>query len=208
MSPEMLTVLTTLGLYAAVVVSPGPNFALISRLSMSGARTAAIGATFGLAIVAAFYAFMTMMGLALVLTRIGWLASLIQIAGGCYLIYLGLTAWLSHRPAIAAQGTGIAPTSTWRGFRTGLIVNLSNPKGIAFFVGLYAVAIPLDTVLWAKLAILAGGFVLEIVWYGFLIILLSSRPARAVYARFGLWIERVIGTFLAAFGLRLISEKL
>lgn len=31
-----------------------------------------------------------MTGLALVLTRIGWLATVIQIAGGCYLIYLGI----------------------------------------------------------------------------------------------------------------------
>lgn len=208
MSPETLIVATTLGLYTAAVVSPGPNFALISRLSMSGARNAAIGATFGLAIVAVFYAVLTMMGLALVLTRIGWLASLIQIAGGCYLVYLGLMAWLSHRPATEAQARDIAPTSVWRGFRTGLIVNLANPKGIAFFIGLYAVAIPPNTASWAKLIILAGGFALEVAWYGLLIVLLSSRPARAVYTRVGSWIDRAIGTILAAFGLRLISEKL
>lgn len=90
----------------------------------------------------------------------------------------------------------------------GLIVNLSNPKGIASFIGLYAVAVPPDTALWAKLAILAGGFALEIVWYGLVMVLLSSRPAQAAYERFGLWIERAIGTMLAAFGIRLTSEKL
>lgn len=207
MSPELLTIATALGLYAAVVVSPGPNFALISRLSISGARPAAIGATFGLAIAATLYAVLTMTGLALVLTRIGWLASLIQIAGGCYLVYLGVTAWLGSQPSATVQERG-APVGTLRGLRMGLIVNLSNPKGIAFFIGLYAVAVPPDTALWAKLAILAGGVTLEILWYGFVIVLLSSRPARAAYERFGLWIERAIGTVLAAFGLRLISEKL
>lgn len=208
MSSELLTIITALGLYAAVVISPGPNFALISRLSISGARPAAVGATFGLAIAATLYAILTMTGLALVLTRIGWLASLIQIAGGCYLVYLGVMAWLAAKPAAAAQGRGVAPRGALRGLRMGLIVNLSNPKGIAFFIGLYAVAVPPDTALWAKLAILAGGFALEILWYGFVIALLSSRPARAAYERFGVWIERAIGTVLAAFGLRLISEKL
>lgn len=207
MSSDLLTIATALGLYAAVVVSPGPNFALISRLSISGARPAAIGATFGLAIAATLYAILTMTGLALVLTRIGWLASLIQIAGGCYLVYLGVMAWLSSPPSAAVQERG-APIGTLRGLRMGLIVNLSNPKGIVFFIGLYAVAVPPDTALWAKLAILAGGFALEILWYGFVIVLLSSRPARAAYERFGLWIERAIGTVLAVFGLRLISEKL
>lgn len=206
MIPELLTIVTALGLYAAVVVSPGPNFALISRLSISGARPAAIGATFGLAIAATLYAVLTMTGLALVLTRIGWLASLIQIAGGSYLVYLGVVAWLSSQPSATVQDR-VVPVGTWRGLRMGLIVNLSNPKGIAFFIGLYAVAVPPDTALWAKLAILAGGFALEILWYGFVIVLLSSRPARDAYKRFGLWIERAIGTVLAAFGLRLIAEK-
>ena len=48
----IFAILTTLGLYAAVVVSPGPNFALISRLAASDARPAAIGATFRLAFAA------------------------------------------------------------------------------------------------------------------------------------------------------------
>ena len=90
----------------------------------------------------------------------------------------------------------------------GMLVNLSNPKGIAFFIGLYAVAIPPATALWAKLTILVGGLLIEIVWYSLVTVLLSSRPARAAYDRFGVWIERLIGTVLAAFGLRLISEKL
>lgn len=208
MSAEFSTILTALGLYAAVVLSPGPNFALISRLSISGARPAAIGATFGLAIAATLYAILTMTGLGLVLTRVGWLATVIQIAGGCYLIYLGIMAWLNTQPIASAPGRGIAPTSASRGLRMGMIVNLSNPKGIAFFIGLYAVAVPPDTAVWAKLVILAGAFALEIVWYGFVMVLFSSRPARAAYERFGIWIERAIGTVLAAFGVRLISEKL
>ena len=208
MSEELPTILTVLALYAAVVVSPGPNFALISRLAISGARPAAIGATFGLAIAATFYAILTMTGLALVLTRIGWLASVIQIAGGCYLIYLGVMAWLSAHPAAVAPDRAAVPANISRGLRMGLIVNLSNPKGIAFFIGLYAVAVPPDTALWAKLAILAGGFALEVIWYSLVMVLLSSRPARAAYERFGLWIERGIGTLMAAFGIGLISEKL
>jgi threonine/homoserine/homoserine lactone efflux protein len=208
MRQDLLTIGTTLALYAAVVVSPGPNFALISRLAVSGARRAAFGATFGLAIAATIYAVLTMTGLALVLTRVGWLASLIQIAGGCYLVYLGIMAWLTARPAATAQQNHSSPHGAFRGLRMGLLVNLSNPKGIAFFIGLYAAAVPTATALWAKLAILAGGFLLEIIWYSLVTVLLSSRPARAAYDRFGLWIERVIGTVLAAFGLRLISEKL
>jgi threonine/homoserine/homoserine lactone efflux protein len=209
MSPDVLTVLTALGLYTAVVISPGPNFALISKLAISGARSTALGATFGLAIAATFYAVLTMTGLALFLAKVGWMASLIQIAGGCYLVYLGLMAWLSGKPDTRKQGIySVEKGNVLRGLRMGMIVNLSNPKGIAFFIGLYAVAVPPETGLLAKLAILVGGFLIEIIWYGLVTALLSRRQAKAVYDRFGQWIERAIGTALAGFGIRLIAEKI
>ena len=149
-----------------------------------------------------------MTGLALVLTRMGRLASLVQIAGGCYLVYLGIMSWRSGGSAPITRRTCSETGGAWRGFRMGLLVDLSNPKGIAFFIGLYAVAVPPETALWAKLVILLGGFALEITWYGLVTVCLSTRPARLVYDRFGRWIERAIGTLLAAFGLRLITEKL
>ncbi|MGU3575551.1 LysE family translocator [Brucellaceae bacterium C25G] len=207
MSSELITIITVLGLYAAVVVSPGPNFALISRLAIAGARPAATGATFGLAVAATIYAILSMTGLALILTRIGWLAHMVQIAGGCYLIYLGLMAWRPVKSDNSSSQQPLAQPNRLRGFRMGLFVNLSNPKGIAFFIGLYAVAVPPETTLWAKTIILLGGFMLEIIWYGFVILILSSKPAQKAYARFGKWIERVIGTLLAGFGIRLIAER-
>ncbi|MEH2498870.1 threonine/homoserine/homoserine lactone efflux protein [Bradyrhizobium sp. AZCC 1678] len=206
MRQELLTIGTALALYAAVVVSPGPNFALISRLAAAGARRAAFGATFGLAIAATVYAVLTMTGLALVLMRVGWLANLMQFAGGCYLVYLGIMVGCPQGPS--QQRNNLPPHGVLRGLRMGVLVNLSNPKGIAFFIGLYALAIPPATALWAKLVILAGGFLLEAIWYSLVTVLFSSRPFRAVYDRFGFWVERVIGTALAVFGLRLIAEKL
>lgn len=208
MTQELFVIATALGLYTAVVVSPGPNFALISRLAISGARPAALGATLGFAVASFVYAVLTMTGLALVLTRIGWFASLVQIVGGCYLIYLGVMAWFASRPAAAAHQGAVASVGAWRGMRMGAVVNLANPKGITFFIGLYAVAIPTETALWAKIVILGGGFAVELLWYGAVIFLLSSRAARAAFERFGQWIERAIGSVLAAFGLRLIAEKL
>ncbi|THD64864.1 MAG: hypothetical protein E7813_16305 [Bradyrhizobium sp.] len=65
----------------------------------------------------------------------GWLASCVQIIGGCYLVYLGLSAWLDSGRTIA-QGKLVGPRNGWYGLRTGFLVDPSNPKGIAFFVGL------------------------------------------------------------------------
>lgn len=208
MAQEITIILTTLGLYAIAVVSPGPNFALISRLALAGSRQAAMGATVGLALSATFYAILTIAGLSALLTRVGWLASLVQIAGGCYLIYLGVKTWLEAKPNRLEDRNARTQETAGRGFRTGIIVNLSNPKVITFFLSLYAVTMPVEAPLWTKLAVLLGGFLLEIGWYGLVILLFSTPPARAAYDRAGHWIERAVGTALTVFGLKLISEKL
>ena len=207
MNQDLSVVVATLSVYAAVVVSPGPNFALISRLAIAGARPAAIGATLGLALAATFYAILTMTGLALVLQRVGWLATAVQIAGGAYLVYLGIAAWRSGNTAHAVTASD-QQIDVWRGLRMGLVVNLSNPKGIAFFLGLYAVMIPPGTSSWAQMLVLAGGFSIEVIWYGLVTLLMSSAPARAMYRRIGQWIERVIGVVLVGIGCRLIAEKI
>jgi threonine/homoserine/homoserine lactone efflux protein len=205
MNQDLVVVVTTLSLYFAAVVSPGPSFAFISRLAVSGARSAALGAALGLAIGATLYALLTMAGLAVLLEQIGWLTRLIQLAGGCYLIYLGIGAWRGGGPAAAQAAQG--GRDTWYGVRAGALVCLSNPKAVAFFVGLYAVAIPHGTALWAKATIIGGGFAIEIVWNGLVAVLLCTPYARAVYDRFRVAIERAMRTALAFFGLRLLWEK-
>lgn len=142
MTTEIAAITTVMLLYAAIVVSPGPNFAPIPRLAISGARQSATGAALGLACAATLYAILSMSDLALLLTRIGWLAAAAQIAGGLFLAYLGVKSWL-HRPD--PEGTdsiALTQDSFAQGFRLGLVINLSNPKGIAFLISLCAATIP------------------------------------------------------------------
>jgi threonine/homoserine/homoserine lactone efflux protein len=206
MRTDLTVILTTLTLYLALTVSPGPNFALVSRLAISGSRRAALGASVGIATASIIYAVLSMTGLAVLLREIGWLAGGIQIVGGCYLVYLGLSAWLDAG-STAAPDKPVVTRNGWYGLRTGFLVDLSNPKGIAFFIGLYAALIPPGTALWAKAIIVAGGFLIETVWYGLVALLLSTPGVRAIHARLRRWIERLIGTLLVGFGLRLICDR-
>jgi threonine/homoserine/homoserine lactone efflux protein len=53
---DMVTVCATLGLYAAAVISPGPNFAFVSRLAIAAPKRVAFAACFGIALAATSYA--------------------------------------------------------------------------------------------------------------------------------------------------------
>lgn len=213
MNLDVEVVLYTLGIYTAIVVSPGPNFALISRTALQGRNHATRGAIVGLAAASTFYALLAMIGLAAILNEISWLVRVVQVVGGLYLVYLGLLSWRLPS-AIPGQrqknkfiGSGSLLTETVAGFKMGAAVNLSNPKGIAFFVGLYAVAVPADASISTRLAILLGGALLELGWYSIVAGLLSRSRFRNVYSRFSMWIERSIGSVLIIFGGKMVLNK-
>lgn len=190
------------------VVSPGPNFLIVSQLSVARSRAAGMGATLGVSAGALTYASLTLFGLSVVLDRMAWLHDPIRIAGGAYLIYLGVKSWRAarHPPpqaVLEAHVFGHFP----QGLRVGLLTVLTNPKSIAFCVGLFAAAVPPATPLWAKLSILAAGGAIELGWYTLVATTLSSGRARAFYLRAKAAIDRTVGGLLAFLGARLLLEE-
>lgn len=208
---DTTVVFYVLAIYLVAVLSPGPNFALVSRLAVQGRQRSAFGVIAGIVVTATAYAVLSMAGLAVVLNQISWLARGVQIGGGLFLIYLGISAWRSAGQSLETETAdstmGFTPREFLSGFRLGAVVSFANPKSIVFFTSLYAAAIPFDAALSTKAAILFGGFSIEVLWYSFAVLVLSTRHIRAAYSRAAKWIERCIGTVLAYFGLRLILDR-
>ncbi len=201
-----------MAIYFMAVVTPGPAFLFMSRLSLQGRRSTGFGATLGIAIASTLYALLAMTGLAFLLDQLRWLTRAVQIAGGLYLIYLGVQAWRAAKHGLEDDAPALPADlkrrkDFWSGLRMGMLVSFSNPKGALFFVSLYAAAIPVDASLATKGVILAGGTSMELLWYGLTVVLLSRPHISSLYRRAAAWIERVIGTVLAYFGLRLILDR-
>jgi len=208
MTVDVGVLASVLAVYLVIVVSPGPNFALVTRLALRESRRTTNCAILGLAVAATIYAIAAMSGMAVVITQVGWMAGAIQLAGGAYLVFLGLKSWQSKTGSSdeperehARRGDGLT------GLRLGLMVNLSNPKAIAFFVGLYAVAVPPGATLTTRAVVLTAGFALEIFWYSLVAQALSRQRLRAAYQRHTRRIDRGIGALLVVFGIRLASDR-
>jgi len=195
-------------IWLAAVVSPGPNFLVVSRLALSRSRTSAIGATFGIAAGSVIYAALTLFGLSVLILRFAWLGDTIRIVGGAYLVWLGIQAWRATPDEVqpAATETGQGAPSLRHGLRVGFLTEITNPKGIAFFLSLFAAAVPAETPLWAKLAVLSAGGVIEVAWYMAVSYALSSGPMRAGYRRVRQTVDRVLGTLLIALGLKVAFD--
>jgi len=196
-----------LAIWLLAVVSPGPAFLVLSQLAAGRSRAAALGAALGIALGAALFATLTLWGLAVVVTQIAWLGTALRVAGALYLVYLGLSLFhaASGEPAPAAKSTAPAGADFRAGLRIGMLTAITNPKAIAFFLSLFAVALPPALPLAGKLTLLAAGFGIEIGWYVLVAFVLSTGHLRALYARARKGLERVLGAALVLLGVRLGS---
>lgn len=139
----------------------------------------------------------------------------VKTIGAMYLIYLGVQQWRARvetEPKAGASGQGgavrVAVMSRRRRFATGLLTNVTNPKGIIFMVAVLPQFIDPTHPLGVQLAILAATMccVDLIVMHGYA--LLASRMqglfrnARAVR-----WQNRFFGGVLVAVGTALFFVR-
>jgi threonine efflux protein len=213
MSSEVLFVLAV---YVVVLVTPGPNVVVVTELAARGEKVAALFTGFGFGFGASVLALTTVSGLAsLILVAPVAKTALTLVAAGI-LIWLGISTWLDARreaaeAAVEFGSSGSPATDDSAPFMTtaqrraaaaffhGLAFNVTNPKAIAFFIGVYggpmtqAPAIVLFLVVATCLA-------LEVVWYVSVTSMFSTVPVRRFYARHRGFIGRFAGLCMIAFG--------
>lgn len=138
----MQEVLVFLGVCLGIIVVPGPDFALVVRNTGRGGRPAAIATAAGVMTGNTILACLAVAGLTAVLRTSKTAYTLLAVAGGIYLLYLGATSLLGwwrmrHQPGkqVAAEGAG-TPSRLGTSCTQGLICNLSNPKVAVFYLAL------------------------------------------------------------------------
>src|SRR5687767_3251274 len=80
-------------LHWMALVTPGPNLLVVSNLAASGSRRAAACAALGITVVAGTWSSLAVLGVNVFFTAHPYLRMAVQIAGGGYLIYIGLRFW-------------------------------------------------------------------------------------------------------------------
>jgi RhtB (resistance to homoserine/threonine) family protein len=208
-SPALLLA-GVIALHMLAVMSPGPAFVMVTRAAVGQSRAAGIATGLGVAAAALTWALGASLGMNLVLARLPWLFRAIQLAGGVYLLWLGVQSWrhAAAPMAEAALPAGGRRSDLWRAWTTGLRGGLTNPKIMVFFGSIFVALFAPGTPLWVRVAAVAMVPVNETIWYSTLATLFAAGPVRRYYRRAKAWIERATGTLLGGFGLRLAAGAL
>lgn len=193
-------------LSALLIATPGPDTALIIRNALAAGPRASTMSALGVAAGTVVWVSASAVGVGLLLERSSMAFTILKVAGGAYLCYLGLRSLFSNQPAEVAAPT-VAKLNDRSALSQGLFSNLLNPKTGAFFVTVMPqFMIPGDPVI--RLLLMVGAFeVMLLAWliaYGHVV----SRLGRSgLGIRVRQVMTRLTGLVLIGFGARLAFER-
>lgn len=206
MSPETLLLLATVCFFA--MISPGPDFVVVTRNALAYPLKPALATAAGIAAGCVLHATYCLIGLAVVISQSIVAFSAIKLAGACYLVYLGIKG-LRSAAGKAGQEYGIKkqqPTCG-RAFLEGFFCNALNPKCAVFLLSLFTQFITAEATLLEKVQV-ATVFVLEsAIYWPLLVLLLQRGNVREFMARWRQSIDRTCGALLVALGVRVALAR-
>ena len=189
------------------VVSPGADFAMVTRNSMMRSRRAGVLTSVGISLGVLVHVTYSMAGIGLLISRSIVIFSAIKFAGAAYLIWLGI-GMLRSRKLDPQQVVAAPQLSDWQALRIGFLTNALNPKTTLFVVSLFTQVIRVDTPLLTQLGYGAFMSVAHLGWFVLVAFAFSSEAARRFVATSRHIIERAIGTILFGLGIALATASL
>jgi threonine/homoserine/homoserine lactone efflux protein len=121
---------------AVVIAIPGPSVIFIVSRAISGGQRMAIFSVLGNALGEYVQVIAVAFGIGTVVEDSVVAFNFLRIAGGLYLIYLGVRTFRARRSLAAAIGAAAAPRSGKRSFAEAFTVGATNPKTIVFLAAM------------------------------------------------------------------------
>jgi len=175
------------------MVSPGPDFAVVTRYGLAGSRRAALLATCGITVALGIHVLYCVSGVAVFLQKSPALAAWIKGICSIYLIFLGIKLMRECGAPLQSEAR-----SLYRGaFLSGFVVNLFNPKATIFLLTLFTLFASSMHNLQMKVMYAVSIPLLALTWFAFVSYFLTNP-------RFLPWIQRRQKVFLFIMGMVLL----
>ena len=196
--------------HALGVASPGPDFAIVVKQSLTHGRRTAIWTSIGIGMAILLQVSYSLLGLGLLLKSSTLWFDVVKYAGAGYIAWLGVQSLRTRPrdPAAPAHGNGASAPSTHGAFVTGFFTNVLNPKATLFFISLFVLVVSPQTPkliqagygLWMAVATMA--------WFTFVSVCFTRDEVRRNFLRHGHWIDWALGVVFLAFAASLVMATM
>jgi RhtB (resistance to homoserine/threonine) family protein len=199
------------------VASPGPDFAIVLKQSLTHGRSVARWTAVGVGTAILLHVAYSLGGLGLLIRSSELWFAIVKYAGAAYVAWLGVQS-LRAKPREVAQatesggqrteggGTERGPTA-WGAFATGFLTNALNPKVTLFFVALFVMVVSPTT---PKLVQAGYGLWMAaatVAWFSLVATVFTREDVRRKFLSYGHWIDRGLGVVFLAFAVSLVVAR-
>jgi len=199
--------LTIASVHLLAVASPGPDFAIVLKHSISFGRRAAIITSIGVGVGILIHVGYSLLGIGILIKTTPVLFQIFSYIAAAYLLYLGWGAIKSPAPKhlnnVELEKTMQIITDN-KAFMVGFLTNGLNPKATLFFLSVFAVAVSPET---PNVIKLGYGLYLAVatgIWFCVLSLFLSSKKVTRFIGKKGYWFDRVMGVVLILLAIKLV----
>jgi threonine/homoserine/homoserine lactone efflux protein len=193
---------------AVLTLVPGPDFAVVTRNTLSGGRRRGWWSAVGVSCSNVVQGTAAAAGLGAVVLRVEPLFQAVRWAGIAYLVVLGVQSW---RSAVAGRyaplDAGPAGAQAAAGFRQGFLTNITNPKVLVFYLAVLPQFLGRGAPVGAVVLFALSHAVLGLLYLSGLVAVLHR--ARRVLSRRAVrrGLDALTGTALLGFGVRLATQR-
>jgi threonine/homoserine/homoserine lactone efflux protein len=173
---------------------------MVTKHTLAGGRLNGIATAWAHALGIGTYAFLTIIGLSIVLQKAQWLFQAISLVGA---VYLGWKALRSQGGVATHVATGMR-ISVWQSAKEGLMISILNPKIALFFTALFSQFITLSHDVTSRTIVVMTPLIVDGLWYTLLTLLFSSAAVLTRLKRKSVLIDRISGVVLIALTCRIV----
>lgn len=197
--------LTIAAAHLAAVASPGPDFAIVLKQSVSGGSRVGVWTSLGVGSAILLHVTYCLLGVAVLLSQSPMLFTAVRYVAAAYLLYLGISIFRHISSAQPSENMGDLKVefSAGKAFYRGFLTNGLNPKATLFFLALFTVVIDPATPTVVQVAYGLYLATATFLWFSMLSYMLGRPGFRMKLLELGPWFERSMGVILIALALQI-----
>ncbi len=220
--------ITIIVVHFLAVASPGPDFLIVTKNSISQNRKIGILTAVGVALGIGVHITYCLFGIGLIISKSILIFNTIKYIGAGYLIWIGFKALQSKKKesstespvetpetintSVEKDSSKIAPEkqkimSGVKAIKAGFFVNVLNPKATLFFLAVFTQIIDISTPKIIQLAYGIEMITMTFIWFSIVAIAFSHSQLKTKIEKYQRWIDRTSGAVLVALGIKVALSK-
>jgi RhtB (resistance to homoserine/threonine) family protein len=212
---ENLTLLASIcAIHTLALISPGPDFILALKNSITYSRKTGIYTAIGFALGIATHLLYCITGLAFLISQSIIIFNIIKYLGAAYLIYIGFKSFTSKSAPVeistgenSEDTTKKADITSLQAIKSGYLTNLFNPKATMYMLALFTMVIKPGTPIGVIVAASAYIVLATMAWFSLVAVFFSQKRVQNFYLKFQKAINRTFGGLLMLLGIKIALTK-